>query len=211
MPKSPRRRRRRLRRAIGGAPAEERLQQRGEHIGEGDARVVGSARGEGPLRQRLLERHAAREAVERVGQRAERDDVVDGDGVCLGAGQAASRLHVARHALGRHALERALLGAPAHAGQVRAVPAQDAAVYDGLPTAIGGFIGFSVQGTVINCESSVYISTMVSSNWVGAFAGYVQSFRAENCIYDEQKAPGWEVVDVVYNTSPGDRQDIRAA
>ena len=96
-------------------------------------------------------------------------------------------------------------------GQVRAVPAQDAAAYDGLPTAIGGFIGFSVQGTVINCESSVYISTMVSSNWVGAFAGYVQSFRAENCIYDEQKAPGWEVVDVVYNTSPGDRQDIRAA
>ena len=96
-------------------------------------------------------------------------------------------------------------------GQVRAVPAQDAAAYDELPTAIGGFIGFSVQGTVINCESSVYISTMVSSNWVGAFAGYVQSFRAENCIYDEQKAPGWEVVDVVYNTSPGDRQDIRAA
>ena len=88
---------------------------------------------------------------------------------------------------------------------------RDAAAYDGLPTAIGGFIGFSVQGTVIDCESSVYISTMVSSNWVGAFAGYVQSFQAENCIYDEQKAPRWEVVDVVYNTSPGDRQDIRAA
>lgn len=96
-------------------------------------------------------------------------------------------------------------------GQVRAVPAQDAAAYDELPTAIGGFIGFSVQGTVINCESSVYISTMSVLTGLVLLPDTFKVSGAENCIYDEQKAPGWEVVDVVYNTSPGDRQDIRAA
>lgn len=40
---------------------------------------------------------------------------------------------------------------------------------------------------MIDCEASVYVSTTVSSNWVGAFAGYVQSFRAESCVYDAQK------------------------
>ena len=63
---------------------------------------------------------------------------------------------------------------------------------------------------VIDCEASVSVSTTVSSNWVGAFAGYVQSFRAESCVYDAQKAAGWKTVGFVYNTSADDQQDIQA-
>ena len=96
-------------------------------------------------------------------------------------------------------------------GQVLSIQAQDVNNQEAPPKSIGGFIGFSVQGTVIDCEASVYVSTTVSSNWVGAFAGYVQSFRAESCVYDAQKASGWKTVGVVYNTSADDQQDIQAA
>lgn len=77
-------------------------------------------------------------------------------------------------------------------GQVLSIQAQDVNNQEAPPKSIGGFIGFSVQGTVIDCEASVYVSTTVSSNWVGAFAGYVQSFQAESCVYDAQKASGWK-------------------
>lgn len=94
-------------------------------------------------------------------------------------------------------------------GQVRAVPAQGAPESEGTPTSIGGFIGFSVLGTMYGCESSVYLSTTVSSNWVGAFAGYAQSVWVENCAYDAQKAPGWEAIDVVYDTNDVE-QNVKA-
>ena len=111
----------RLRRAVRGAPTEEQLQQRREHIGEGHARVVGPARGERTLRERRLQRHAAGEAGERIGQRPERDDVVDGEGLRVGAGQAAAGLHVRGDGGGRNALERAGCGAAACARQIRPV------------------------------------------------------------------------------------------
>ncbi len=81
----------------------------------------------------------------------------------------------------------------------------------GSPTGIGGFIGFSVNGMAEECDVSVYVSTAVPSNWVGAFGGYFQSFEAKNCTYDRQKAGNWEVVDVIYQPS-GDSEnlDIRA-
>ena len=79
---------------------------------------------------------------------------------------------------------------------------------------VGAFAGSFCYGELEDCTASgqaLSISTTVSSNWVGAFAGYVQSFRAESCMYDAQKASGWKTVGVVYNTSADDQQDIQAA
>ena len=86
-------------------------------------------------------------------------------------------------------------------GQVVSLPVREVSPGDAIPISFGGFIGFSVQGTVLDCDVSVYVSTTVATNWVGAFGGYVQSFQAKNCTYDRKKAGNWEVVDVIYQTT----------
>lgn len=82
-------------------------------------------------------------------------------------------------------------------GQVIAVDAQND-VGD-VPKGVGGFVGFSVLGNLSDCDASVYISTVVASNWVGAFAGYFDSGTITNCTYQLSKAPNWEAIDVIPN------------
>ncbi|MCI9406469.1 MAG: M56 family metallopeptidase [Oscillospiraceae bacterium] len=86
-------------------------------------------------------------------------------------------------------------------GQVVSLPVRGVSPGDATPISFGGFIGFSVRGTVLDCDVSVYVSTTVVTNWVGAFGGYVQSFLAKNCTYDRKKAGNWEAVDVIYQTT----------
>lgn len=68
----------------------------------------------------------------------------------------------------------------------------------GAPRSVGGFCGFSVEGQVDNCEASVYVKTLLPSEWVGAFMGYNQGL-IKNSRYNLDKAPYWDAVDVIYN------------
>ncbi|HWP51989.1 MAG TPA: hypothetical protein VN626_09880 [Clostridia bacterium] len=81
-------------------------------------------------------------------------------------------------------------------GEVLVVSSQ---IYD-APRAIGGFCGFSVAGQVADCEASVYVKTMISAEWVGAFMGYNQG-SITNSRYNLDKAPNWQPVDVIYQNA----------
>ncbi|MDF3003703.1 MAG: hypothetical protein K0S22_175 [Oscillospiraceae bacterium] len=93
-------------------------------------------------------------------------------------------------------LHGAILSGCKAEGEVIAVSGQ---IY-GAPRAIGGFCGFSVEGSVENCEASVYVKTMVPAEWVGAFMGYNQG-AIINSRYNLDKAPNWEPVDVIYQNA----------
>lgn len=96
-------------------------------------------------------------------------------------------------------------------GQVRAVPAQDAAAYDGLPTAIGGFIGFSVQGTVINASPpSTFQQWSVLTGLVLLSDTFKVSGQKTAFTMNKKHRDGKSLMSI-YNTSQGTGQDIRAA
>lgn len=78
-------------------------------------------------------------------------------------------------------------------GEVCAAASDDGS----MPHAAGGFVGHSVEAAVSGCVSSCVVKTMVPSEWVGAFMAYNQG-EIQNCLYDAEKAPGWEPVDVIY-------------
>ncbi len=86
------------------------------------------------------------------------------------------------------------------------VTAVSGTVYE-RPRGIGGFSGFNVIGTVENCQSSVFVKTTVPSEWVGGFMGYNQG-QISRCLYDIDKTPNWDAVDVKYGNSTTDLKGV---
>lgn len=101
-------------------------------------------------------------------------------------------------------LHDALITSCSASGEVTAVNLPGG--YD-RPRGIGGFSGFMVMGTVRDCQSSAYVKTADSSDWVGGFMGYNQG-EITSCLYDGRKTAGWDPVDVEYQGAVSDVRDI---
>lgn len=82
-------------------------------------------------------------------------------------------------------------------------------IYD-CPRGIGGFAGFSVEGTIENCTSLMQVKTNISSDWVGGFIGYNQG-TITNCTYASDITANWEAVDVSYHKTPSDIKGVPAS
>lgn len=70
----------------------------------------------------------------------------------------------------------------------------------GAPRAVGGFCGFSVEGRIDGCDTSVYVQTTQPNTWVGAFVGYNQG-SATGSRYNLDKAPYLKPVGFIYQNA----------